>query len=115
MLAAFAVECAGLRGKPLTPEEEAVIEMKLALARALRFSREASKLTQSAVAKKLGSSQSRVAKAKAGDPTVSFDLLMRALLAVGVPRSKLGRIIGTAKVERVPRRARRAELTELRG
>jgi transcriptional regulator with XRE-family HTH domain len=35
------------------------------------------------VADLIGSSQSRVAKMEAGDPSVSVDLLIRALLALG--------------------------------
>jgi transcriptional regulator with XRE-family HTH domain len=39
-------------------------------------------MTQVAVAKKIKSSQSRVAKMEAGDPSVSIDLLVRSLLAL---------------------------------
>jgi transcriptional regulator with XRE-family HTH domain len=40
-------------------------------------------LTQVALAKKIKSSQSRVAKMEAGDPSVSIDLLVRSLIALG--------------------------------
>jgi DNA-binding transcriptional regulator YiaG len=67
----------------LSPEEAAFVEFKLALSRALRARREAHHLSQTALAKRLGSSQSRVAKMEAADPTVSVDLLLRSLFALG--------------------------------
>jgi helix-turn-helix protein len=67
----------------LTAEEAALVEMKLRLSRALRARRTALNLSQVALAKRLGSSQSRVAKMEAADRTVSTDLLLRALLALG--------------------------------
>ena len=51
----------------LSPEEARYVEMKLALTDALRTRRAAKHLTQTALAKQLGSSQSRVAKMEAGD------------------------------------------------
>ncbi|HEY4129880.1 MAG TPA: helix-turn-helix transcriptional regulator [Gemmatimonadaceae bacterium] len=70
----------------LTPEEATLVEMRLALSRTLRERRSAAGLTQTALAKQLGSSQSRVAKLEAGDASVSLELLIRALLAVGASR-----------------------------
>lgn len=70
----------------LTPEEVALIEMRLALSQALRERRREAGLTQTTLAKELGSSQSRVAKLEAGDASVSLELLIRALLAVGASR-----------------------------
>jgi predicted XRE-type DNA-binding protein len=67
----------------LTPEEAAFVETKLALSRSLRLHRTASGLSQAALAKRLHSSQSRIAKMEAADPTVSIDLLLRALFALG--------------------------------
>ena len=67
----------------LSPAEAAYVELKLSLSQALRRSRSTRKLTQTELAKRLGSSQSRVAKMEAGDPTVSADLLLRSLLALG--------------------------------
>jgi DNA-binding XRE family transcriptional regulator len=62
----------------LSPEEEAYIELRLKLADGLKARRSRKKLTQVELAKSLGSSQSRVAKMEAGDPTVSVDLLVRS-------------------------------------
>ncbi|HEX5387691.1 MAG TPA: helix-turn-helix domain-containing protein [Gemmatimonadales bacterium] len=67
----------------LSPEEVAFVETKLALSRTLRARRTAQHLSQSNLAKRLRSSQSRVAKMEAADPSVSVDLLLRALYALG--------------------------------
>ncbi len=75
----------------LTPEEAAYIELKLNLARNLHAARQEKQLTQSALARLIHSSQSRVAKMEKGDPTVSLDLLVRALLALGkTPQDAMG-------------------------
>ena len=78
----------------LTDEEAALIDMKLALARSLKERRLAHNLTQDGLARELGSSQSRVAKMEAADPTVSMELLVRSLLVLGTSRQEVGRIIG---------------------
>ena len=67
----------------LSAAEAAFIETKLALSRSLRDRRAAEGLSQAALARSLRSSQSRVAKMEAADPTVSVDLLLRALYALG--------------------------------
>jgi DNA-binding XRE family transcriptional regulator len=77
----------------LSAEESACIEIKLALSEKLRERRRRKKLTQAELAKAIESSQSRVAKMEAGDPTVSIDLLVKSLLALGVSKKELGRTI----------------------
>jgi len=67
----------------LSKQEVAFVEMKLALARCLRSFRIRRKLSQTRVADLVGSSQSRVAKMESGDPSVSVDLLLKAVLAIG--------------------------------
>lgn len=67
----------------LSAEDEAYLELKLQLAKNLQKRRREQKLTQVDLARLLKSSQSRIAKMEAGDPTVSLDLLVRALLALG--------------------------------
>ena len=67
----------------LTPEEAALVETKLALSGNVRERRRKQGLSQADLAKRLKSSQSRVAKIEAADPTVSADLLLRALFALG--------------------------------
>jgi hypothetical protein len=59
------------------------IEMKLALSRQLRVVRERRRLTQTKAAALLKTSQSRLARMEAGDPSVSLDLLVRGLFALG--------------------------------
>ena len=68
----------------LSAEEEAYIEIKLKLAESFREQRLRCKMTQLDVAKAIKSSQSRVAKMEAGDRSVSMDLLVRSLLALGI-------------------------------
>ena len=66
------------------------IEMKLALSRRLRQLRERRRLTQTKAAALLNTSQSRLARMEAGDPSVSLDLLVRGLFALGAsPRDLL--------------------------
>lgn len=77
----------------LSAEEISYIEMKLALSEELRVRRRRKRLTQADLAKAIESSQSRVAKMEAGDPTVSIDLLIKSLLALGVSKKELGRTI----------------------
>ena len=75
----------------LTPEEQSLVEMKLALGAHVRRWRTRAKLTQAALAKRLQSSQSRVAKLEAGDPSVSLDLLARAAIAAGATQREVAR------------------------
>ena len=81
----------------LTAEEEAVVEVKLALAHAVREERSKRKLTQVQLGELLGSSQSRIAKMEAGDPSVSLDLLIRSLITLGASHQELFRIIATRR------------------
>jgi len=67
----------------LSREEAAYVEVKLHLAKVLLKRRKSLGMSQVAVAKRIRSSQSRVAKMEAGDPSVSIDLLVRSLLALG--------------------------------
>jgi hypothetical protein len=84
----------------LSAEESAFVEMKLALADGVRRRRQAKRLTQVQLAERIGSSQSRVAKMETADRTVSIDLLVRTLLAMGASRAEVARVIRTR-----PRRA----------
>ncbi len=81
----------------LSPEEAAYVELKLKLADGLRKRRRRRRLTQVELARKVRSSQSRVAKMEAGDPSVTLDLLIRSLLALGASNRELARIIGLSK------------------
>ena len=67
----------------LSEVESRLVELKLALSTEIRTRRKSKRLTQVRFARHLGSSQSRIAKIEAGDPSVSMDLLVRALLSLG--------------------------------
>jgi len=77
----------------LSPEESAYIELKLALSDKLKSQRASKRLTQAQLATMVSSSQSRIAKMEAGDPTVTIDLLIKSLLALGVSPREIGRTI----------------------
>ena len=81
----------------LSAEEAAYIELKLKLADGLRARRRRRRLTQVELARRVRSSQSRVAKMEAGDPSVTLDLLIRSLLALGASNRELARIISLSK------------------
>lgn len=67
----------------LSPEETAFIKIKTSLSKNLQLKRRKNNMTQTDLARLLKSSQSRVAKIEAGDPSVSIDLIVRSLLALG--------------------------------
>ena len=77
----------------LSEDERRFIETKLALAAGLRQWREHLGLTQTEVAERFGSSQSRVAKMEAADQTVSTDLLLRSLFRLGASRRDVARLL----------------------
>ena len=79
----------------LSNEESAYLELKIKLAAGLRQRRQQKGLSQLELAAKLQSSQSRVAKMEAGDPSVSLDLLIRSLLTLGASERELSQIITT--------------------
>lgn len=81
----------------LSAEEAAYIDLKLKLADGLRARRRRRRLTQVELARRVRSSQSRVAKMEAGDPSVTLDLLIRSLLALGASNRELARIISLSK------------------
>ena len=77
----------------LSAADAALIELKLSLSRSLRDRRRQHGLSQVELAKRLRSSQSRVAKMEAGDPTVSMDLLVSSLLVLGASAGELAKAI----------------------
>jgi len=77
----------------LPAEQAAFVELKLRLSQSLRKRRQGQKLSQDSLARKIRSSQSRVAKMEAGDQTVSIDPLIRALLATGATDRDLARAV----------------------
>jgi hypothetical protein len=83
----------------LTSEESAYIDLKIALGDFLHSRRKKQHLTQVALAEKLSSSQSRVAKMEKADPSVSVDLLMRSLYALGTENAEIASVIAEATPE----------------
>lgn len=67
--------------------------MKLALCDAVRSRRTQKRLTQTEFAKLISSSQSRVARIEAGDPSVSIDLVMKSLLRLGATKKDVADLI----------------------
>lgn len=81
----------------LTREESAYIDLKLNLSQNLRTLRQKQHLTQNELAKLIRSSQSRVAKMEVGDPSVSLDLIIRSLIALGASNQELAKVISSSK------------------
>ena len=81
----------------LSYEETMLVELKLMLTDAIKASRQKRGLSQIDLARKMGSSQSRVAKIEAGDRSVSLDLIMRAFFATGATRRELQRAFGAGE------------------
>jgi ribosome-binding protein aMBF1 (putative translation factor) len=77
----------------LSPGESLLIDIRARLALVLSERRKAQSLTQAELARRIRSSQSRVAKMEAADGSVSLDLLVRSLLALGTTRKELAAAI----------------------
>ncbi len=72
--------------------------MKLLLSESLKKRRVRKKLTQEGLARLIHTCQSRIAKMEAGDPTVSIDLRMKGLMAMGVTPGGIARELERKKV-----------------
>ena len=83
----------------MSDEEAAYIELKLKLAIRLKTARTRRHLTQKEFARRIDSSQSRVAKMETGDSSVSLDLLIKALLALGVTNEDIGKAITQKSIQ----------------
>ena len=84
----------------LSDQEDAYVELRLKLADALKRQRIRRNLTQADLAKAMKSSQSRVAKMESGDASVSLDLIVRSLLAIGTSNKELAKIIAGPQVDK---------------
>jgi len=49
---------------------------------------------QGQIARAIGSSQSRIAKLEGGDPGISLDLMIKALLRLGKSKQQIGKLLG---------------------
>lgn len=96
----------------LEPWESALIELRLALARAVRTIRTRQGLSQKDLADRLGSTQPRVAKLEQGD--ASLDAIVRAAFALGATRDEVGRTVaksGASTLRRSPTSGARTQKT----
>jgi predicted XRE-type DNA-binding protein len=75
----------------LTPEEVAILDMKIRLGEELKSRRRKKKLSQERVAKILKTSQGRVSKLEEGQATL--DQLTRSVLALGGSSKEVARAI----------------------
>jgi len=96
----------------LSKEEESLVAMKLALARSVQARRKRLSMTQTQLAERLGSSQSRVAKIEKADKSVSLELLVRSLLSLGASPEDIGKILGARAGQKAQRTKRRATPAE---
>jgi DNA-binding transcriptional regulator YiaG len=79
----------------LSPEEKALITMKVKLSEQLVELRKKGGFSQAALARMIGSSQSRVAKMEACDPSVSMDLMFKSAFALGADQTRIGKFIAS--------------------
>lgn len=75
----------------LTPEESALVQLRLDLADAVRERRARARMTQAELARRTGSTQPRVARLERGD--ASIEALARAMFVMGAGRADVGRIV----------------------
>ena len=92
----------------LSDEEAALVNMKAALAVRLHRRRRGLAWSQTELAERLGSGQSRVAKMEAAHPSVSLELLVKALLATGVTMAEIGAVVSTGDPDAAPEGRRAA-------
>lgn len=84
----------------LSPAESELVELKLTLSQHLKRLRTSQHISQETLAKRMNSSQSRVAKIEAGDPSVTVDLLVRALFCTGATRKDVAEAILSGNEEK---------------
>lgn len=78
----------------LSDVESLLVDLRLALSQALKERRAKLRLSQRALAERIKSSQSRIAKMEAADPEVSFELLLRGFMATGATRQDIANVFG---------------------
>jgi hypothetical protein len=84
----------------LSKEEAAYVELRLRLSDALKSRRKAARMSQKQLALAVRSSQSRIAKMEANDPSVSLDLLITSLIGLGASISDIGKILSAKSVQK---------------
>lgn len=73
----------------LTPEESLLVDIRLALAEQLEEVRKEKGISQAQLAAKMGTKQSGIARMVNRPETSSMDNLVKGLIALGVPISKI--------------------------
>ena len=73
----------------LTPEESQLVDIRLALAAQLEEVRKEKGISQAQLAAKMGTKQSGIARMVNRPETSSMDNLVKGLIALGVPISKI--------------------------
>ena len=97
----------------LTPEEMALIELKVTLAMAVRERRISAGLTQAQLAKMIGTKQPRINKLETPGSDVSIDAGIKALVALGMTRKALGQLMGgSGSQKKAPRKPARRRATK---
>jgi transcriptional regulator with XRE-family HTH domain len=87
----------------LSEQEAALVRTKATLAVRLQRRRKGLAWSQAELAELMGSGQSRVAKMEAAHPSVSLELLVKALLSTGVTISDIGAVVSTGDPEAAAR------------
>lgn len=78
----------------LTPEEEAIVEMRVRISRAVREKRDKLGISQRELAKRMGTKQPHVSEIENGVATL--ETMIRAYLALGGNAKQVGGMIGAA-------------------
>ncbi len=88
----------------LTADEVKLIDLKIQVARSIKAAREKSGITQAELAKRIGSSQPRIAAAETAGMGTTLDLLVRMLFAAGGEMS-VGVVVKMPKKAATPKYA----------
>lgn len=75
----------------LSEDETAIVEMRVRLAEKVREKRRARRITQKDLARRIASTQPRVARLEQAD--ASLEMLIRALFALGSDRREIGKLL----------------------
>jgi transcriptional regulator with XRE-family HTH domain len=75
----------------LSDEEAAIVEMRVRLAGMVREKRQVKRMTQRDLARRMRSTQPRVARLEQAE--ASLEMLIRALFALGATRREIGRLL----------------------
>lgn len=77
----------------LTPQEQALVNMRVNFAHEIERVRKASNMTQQSLAEKIGTRQSGVARMLSNPATATIDSLVKTLLALGATPKRIAALI----------------------